>query len=229
MMKPGGKAYRADGALVGAGFVVIAGVAASIAVNHYTDRLESRVPAPKIAESLTQAEVAGAQLAAQSECLAEVMYYEARGEGVEGEKAVAEVVLQRTRNPNYPRTVCGVVYEGVVAGRKTGCQFSFACDGSVRRPRDMTVWPHVRLLAEKIMAGQVRLGGETGNAIAFHTIDVSPVWAGTMLKTTQIGRHVFYRFMPREALRQPVSATAPQASAEVQPQVQVSGAVGQGA
>ena len=172
MMKPGGIAYRADGALVGAGFVVIAGVAASIAVNHYTDRLSYRSSAVQAAVAEAPVEVAGARLAAQSECLAEVMYYEARGEGVEGEKAVAEVVLQRTRNKNYPGSVCGVVYDGVEPGRNTGCQFSFACDGSVRRPRDAEAWAHVHLLAEKIMAGQVRLAGETGNAIAFHTVDV---------------------------------------------------------
>jgi spore germination cell wall hydrolase CwlJ-like protein len=228
MMKPGWVAYRADGAVIGAAFVVIAGVASAIAVNHYTDR-SSRPAVAQAAPAESPVEVAGARLTAQSECLAEVMYYEARGEGVEGQKAVAEVVLQRTRNANYPRTVCGVVYDGVEPGRTKGCQFSFACDGSVHRPRDAEAWSRTQLLAEKIMAGQVRLGGETGNAIAFHTVDVNPVWAGTMLKTAQIGRHVFYRFMPREALRQPVSVSVPAVSGEVESQVQISGAVGEGA
>jgi spore germination cell wall hydrolase CwlJ-like protein len=169
--------------------------------------------------------------------LAEVLYYEARGEGIEGEKAVAEVVLQRTHNRNYPETVCGVVHEGVQEGRRD-CQFSFACDGSLRRPKERAAWTRMRMLAERIMSGAVKLGNATGRAIAYHSVDVTPVWADTMQKTAQIGNHVFYR-------PQAVASAAPirleglfqrsllpelgAASEEIQPQVQIAGAEGNGA
>lgn len=178
----------------------------------------------------------------QSECLAEALYYEARGEGTEGEKAVAEVVLQRTRDANYPHTICGVVYEGVQPNRKD-CQFSFACDGALRKPKERGTWEHVRVLAEKIVTGAVKLAGETGHAIAYHSVDVDPVWAGEMIETAQIGNHIFYR---RDPNRFAVSAAdaEPQREAdnglqkiqdisdgskEVHSEVQASNAVGQGA
>jgi hypothetical protein len=141
----------------------------------------------------------------QSECLAEALYYEARGEGTEGEKAVAEVVLQRTRDANYPHTICGVVYEGVQPNRKD-CQFSFACDGALRKPKERGTWQHVRLLADKIVSGAIKLAGETGHAIAYHSIDVDPAWADEMIETAQIGNHIFYR---RDRNRIAVNAAAP--------------------
>jgi spore germination cell wall hydrolase CwlJ-like protein len=195
---------------------------------------------------VTGSPVALAQMetAAEAECLAEVMYYEARGEGIEGEKAVAEVVLQRTRTTDYPSTVCGVAYDGVQPDRRD-CQFSFACDGTLRRPRDGHAWQRVRQLAEKILIGAVRLPGRTGHAVAYHNVDVTPAWAQTMLKTAQIGNHVFYR---RDPMAQARAAQADEAgltnisvptsvikpgmllgSEEIQPQIQASGAVGDGA
>ena len=183
--------------------------------------------------------------AAQAECRAEVMYYEARGEGIEGEKAVAEVVLQRTRDRDYPSTVCGVTYDGVQPDRRD-CQFSFACDGTLRRPKDRYAWQRVRLLAEKILTGMVRLTGQTGHAVAYHSVDVTPLWAQTMLKTAQIGNHVFYRRDPMAQARQqqggdqagltnisvPTSVIKPGmllGSEEIQPQIQTAGAMGDGA
>src|SRR5215831_13618645 len=82
-------------------------------------RLAARLAAATRYESMRRPSEAG--------CLAEAMYYEARGEGVEGQEAVAEVVLERTRDGNYPRTICAVVHEGVMPGRRD-CQFSYACD-----------------------------------------------------------------------------------------------------
>jgi hypothetical protein len=167
----------------------------------YTDELRARAALPDLV-SVTESPIAVANIAyaAQSECLAEVMYYEARGEGIAGEKAVAEVVLERTRNANYPKTVCGVVYDGVQPERRD-CQFSFACDGTLRRPKDAAAWTRVRALAEKILTGSVRLVDLTGHAIAYHSVDVAPVWAQTMLRTTQIGNHVFYRRDPNAQVR----------------------------
>lgn len=178
----------------------------------------------------------------QSECLAEVLYYEARGEGTEGEKAVAEVVLQRTRDAYYPHTICGVVYEGVQPDRKD-CQFSFACDGALRKPKERGAWQHVKLLADKILSGAVKLAGETGHAIAYHSVDVDPAWADEMVETTQIGNHIFYRRDPNRAAANAVEKVserqadyAPQkidditdGSKEVHSEVQTPDAVGQGA
>jgi hypothetical protein len=196
---------RADWALVGGVSLLILGIAPFVGVNLYSGRLAAPlapVEKPVRLALGSPVELAGAQLATESQCLAEVMYYEARGEGLNGQKAVAEVVLRRTHNKNYASTVCGVVHEGVQPGRKAGCQFSYACDGSVNKRREGEAWDQARLLAEKIMAGVVQLGNLTGNAIAYHSIGVSPPWSETMLKTAQIGNHIFYRFMPRDQVAQ---------------------------
>ena len=202
MMNGVGKAHRrADCALVGAvALIAVSGVMAR-EYTLYTDELRGRASLPDRV-AVTESPIAAANLehAAQSECLAEVMYYEARGEGLAGQKAVAEVVLQRTRDANYPKTVCGVVYDGVQHDRRD-CQFSFACDGTLRRPRDATAWERVRVLADKILSGSVRLANLTGHAIAYHSVDVAPAWAETMLRTAQIGNHVFYRRDPSPQLR----------------------------
>ena len=116
-----------------------------------------------------------------------------------GEEAVAEVVMERTHNRNFPATICGVVYEGVEKGRRD-CQFSFACDGAADRPKDRAAWRQVNMLAIRILSGAVKLSGLTDHAVAFHNADVTPAWAGTMEKTIQIGNHVFYRFAPHPLL-----------------------------
>jgi hypothetical protein len=237
MMNGVGSAHkRADFALLGAVSVLFLGIAPLAGINLYAERsVEPPMPTLKPLQIVlgSPAELAGAQLASEGGCLAEAMYYEARSEGVVGQKAVAEVVLRRTHNKNYARTVCGVVYEGVQEGRKAGCQFSFACDGSLLRPREGEAWDQARLLAEKIMAGSVRLGDATGHAIAYHTTEVNPPWASTMLKTTQIGKHIFYRFMGRDQVAQEISVTpasaVPTSSQNVQPKIKVLHAVGEGA
>src|SRR5215472_11947725 len=123
MMNGVGKAHRrADCALVGAvALVVVSGVLAR-EFTLYTDELRARASLPdRVAVTESPIAAANIEYAAQSECLAEAMYYEARGEGLSGEKAVAEVVLERTRSANYPKTVCGVVYDGVQPSRRD-CQ-----------------------------------------------------------------------------------------------------------
>jgi hypothetical protein len=145
-----------------------------------------------------------------------------------------------------------VAYDGVQPDRRD-CQFSFACDGTLRRPKDGYAWQRVRLLAEKILIGAVRLSGQTGHAVAYHNVDVTPFWAQTMLKTAQIGNHVFYRRDPlaQARLQQaqeedaaahgqagvtnvyvPASVMKPGmlfGSEEIQSQIQAAGAVGDGA
>lgn len=128
-------------------------------------------------------------------CLAEAMYYEARGEGRSGQEAIAEVVFHRMRAPGYPHSICGVVYQG--AGNGHGCQFSFACNGKLQEPKTAAAWYRARTLAAKIMAGVVPLGDITGDAISFHAADVQPEWADRLEKTIQIGNHVFYRAAAR--------------------------------
>jgi spore germination cell wall hydrolase CwlJ-like protein len=192
--------HRADGALMVAVSFVILGVGPLVGFNMFAETFpqvfaQAPVSAPAVESPV---ETASARLAVESQCLAEAMYHEARSEGVDGQKAVAEVVLQRTRNGNYGNTVCAVVYEGIEPGR-LDCQFSFACDGSMDRPREPAVWQETKLLAEKIMTGQVKLADRTQRAIAYHTIDVKPYWSDRMHKTVQIGNHIFYRFAPRHA------------------------------
>ena len=127
----------------------------------------------------------------EERCLAEAMYYEARGEGVEGERAIAEVVFHRMKARGYPHSLCGVVYQGVGSGR--GCQFSFACNGKMQQTKNWSAWVRAKRLAVRIVSGAEQLGNETADAISFHAIDVEPEWGDHLVKTIQIGNHVFYR------------------------------------
>jgi len=124
------------------------------------------------------------------ECLTQAAYYEARGEGADGMRAVAQVVLNRARHPAFPKSVCGVVFQG--AGRRVGCQFSFTCDGSMRAPVNRVAWNRARTIASAALSGSVYAG--VGNATHFHTTGVSPSWRNSLLRVSQVGSHVFYRF-----------------------------------
>jgi hypothetical protein len=125
------------------------------------------------------------------ECLTAAVYYEARGEGEAGMQAVAQVVLNRARHPLFPHSVCGVVYQG--AAQRT-CQFSFTCDGSMRRSREPGAWERSRRVAARALGGFVM--ASVGNATHFHTTGVAPGWRG-MLRVSQVGSHIFYRFAGR--------------------------------
>lgn len=124
------------------------------------------------------------------ECLTQAVYYEARGEGRNGMRAVAQVVLNRVRHPAFPKSVCGVVFQG--AGRRTGCQFSFTCNGSMRGNVNRAAWDRARAIASSALSGSVY--GEVGNATHFHTTAVSPQWRSSLIRVTQVGDHLFYRF-----------------------------------
>jgi spore germination cell wall hydrolase CwlJ-like protein len=136
------------------------------------------------------ADMAMAQLLAEHRCLSEVMYYEARGEGTEGQMAVAEVVFHRLRHGHYGHSICGVVYEGADTA---SCQFSFACHGAMAERKSPVAWHNTEILAARILAGQVALRDTTGDATHFHAVSVTPDWADNMERTVQIGNHVFYR------------------------------------
>jgi spore germination cell wall hydrolase CwlJ-like protein len=123
-------------------------------------------------------------------CLTQGIYYEAALEPTEGQEAVAQVILNRVRDPNYPNSVCGVVFEG--AERTTGCQFSFTCDGALAQAPVGWAWNRARLVAERALAGAV--SARVGTATHYHADYVHPWWAPTLNKLTQIGAHIFYRW-----------------------------------
>jgi spore germination cell wall hydrolase CwlJ-like protein len=124
------------------------------------------------------------------DCLTRAAYYEARGEGRDGMRAVTQVVLNRVRHGAFPNSVCGVVYQG--AGRRTGCQFSFTCDGSMRGRVNQTAWNRAREVASSALSGSVHAG--VGTATHFHTTAVSPRWRHSLVRVNQVGDHIFYRF-----------------------------------
>src|SRR5947209_6602799 len=133
------------------------------------------------------------KMLAEERCLAEAMYYEARGEGEAGERAIAEVVFHRTKARGYPHSLCGVVFQGAGSGSGRGCQFSFACNGEMLHARNPGAWARAKRLAVRILSGVEQLGNETADAIPFHAVDVEPGWDDHLVRTIQIGNHIFYR------------------------------------
>lgn len=124
------------------------------------------------------------------DCLTAAIYYEAASESDTGQRAVAQVVLNRVRHPAYPKSVCGVVYEG--SERRTGCQFSFTCDGSLARKPSRSGWDRARGIALAALAGYVERS--VGTATHYHTSWVVPYWAWSLDKITMVGAHIFYRW-----------------------------------
>jgi hypothetical protein len=124
------------------------------------------------------------------DCLTAAIYYEAASESMTGQRAVAQVVLNRMRHPAYPKSICGVVYEG--SERQTGCQFSFTCDGSLARTPSRTGWDRARGIALAALSGYVERS--VGTATHYHTTWVVPYWAWSLDKITLVGAHIFYRW-----------------------------------
>ncbi|MEQ1752685.1 MAG: cell wall hydrolase [Micropepsaceae bacterium] len=124
-------------------------------------------------------------------CLSTAIYFEARSESAIGQKAVAEVVIARTRVPGRPRSICGVVYEG--SKRHSGCQFSFTCDGIADRVHDWGSWREAQKIAANVMRTGGKLNPVAGGATFYHADYVSPGWASRMVKVAEIGTHIFYR------------------------------------
>lgn len=122
-------------------------------------------------------------------CLTAAIYYEAGMEGPAGQRAVAQVVLNRLRHPDYPKSVCGVVFQG--SERPTGCQFTFACDGSLARAPTVAGWRRARLVAEAALDGEV--DPQVGHATHYHAVYVVPYWSPGLLKVATIGPHIFYQ------------------------------------
>jgi len=126
---------------------------------------------------------------AEENCLAKAVYFEARSESELGQLAVAKVILNRVKDPNYPKTICCVVYQG--SDRRNSGQFSFACDGVADDVKNQAAWDHSKLIAQKAIAGDqtIRIIGAATN---YHADYVSPKWAKDMRKLIKIGRHIFY-------------------------------------
>ncbi len=131
--------------------------------------------------------------AEERKCLAQAIYFEAGTESRIGQMAVADVVLNRVKHPAYPDSICGVVYEG--SHRKTGCQFTFTCDGALKRPVNRRRFEAAEELAGAILAG-LRVPASR-NATHYHADYVEPSWAAALTPTATIGAHKFYRFPRR--------------------------------
>jgi spore germination cell wall hydrolase CwlJ-like protein len=122
-------------------------------------------------------------------CLTQAVYYEAGYEPIEGRRAVAQVVLNRMRHPAFPKSVCGVVYQG-----STGavCQFSFVCDGALYRRPSQSAWNESEVVAEAALDGYVERS--VGEATHYHADYVAPRWAPMLAKVAKLGTHIFYRW-----------------------------------
>lgn len=143
------------------------------------------------------------------DCLTQAVYYEAASEGFAGGQAVAQVVLNRVRHRGFPNTVCGTVYQG--SDRTTGCQFTFACDGSLARIVLPVLWARSRKIAGNALAG--RVFAAIGQSTHYHADYVLPYWADSLDKVAVIGRHIFYRLRglsgSRGAFGQPYAGAEP--------------------
>jgi hypothetical protein len=122
------------------------------------------------------------------ECLTQAIYYEARSQSDDGQRAVAQVVLNRVRHPAYPSSVCGVVYQG--SHRVTGCQFTFTCDGSLFAGIEPGAWERARRIATAALRGSVYR--PVGLALNYHTLAIRPYWAPSLVQQAVIGSHIFY-------------------------------------
>jgi spore germination cell wall hydrolase CwlJ-like protein len=134
--------------------------------------------------------LSGPARAKSERCLAEAIYFEARGEPERGQKAVAQVVMNRVFSGFYPDNVCGVVYQN--AHRRLACQFTFACDGIPDRVREPEMWTQAKRIARDTLDGKIWLP-EIGKATHYHANYVHPWWVRTMRKHKKIGVHIFYR------------------------------------
>ena len=122
-------------------------------------------------------------------CLSEALYFEARGEQIEGQIAVADVIINRKNSRQFPGTICGVVSEG--AHKRHACQFSYNCDGKLELIYDKKTYRRIVKLSSMILNGA--FSDVTNGATFFHASEVSPSWSKKFKKTRKIGRHIFYK------------------------------------
>jgi spore germination cell wall hydrolase CwlJ-like protein len=159
--------------------------AAAISLAIPTSRLSNPAAAPFVMDATVPDDRPRAQT-----CLSMAIYYEAASESENGQAAVAQVVLNRLRHPMFPKTVCGVVFQG--SQLPTGCQFTFTCDGSLSRRPSVAGWARAWRLAGRALDGYVET--DVGLATHYHTIWVTPYWQSSVVKVAQIGAHAFFRW-----------------------------------
>jgi spore germination cell wall hydrolase CwlJ-like protein len=129
---------------------------------------------------------------AEENCLARAVYFEARSESEMGQLAVAKVILNRVKSPDYPNTICGVVYQG--SNRRNSCQFSFACDGQPDDVKQPEAWLNSKRVAQRALAGDSIIMKKLGsNVVNYHADYVRPKWSRAMRRAVKIGRHIFYK------------------------------------
>lgn len=160
------------------------------------------------------------------DCLTAAVYYEARSQSDDGQRAVAQVVLNRVRDRAFPASVCGVVYQG--AHRASGCQFSFTCDGSMTGRRDPASWAHAQQIATDALSGTVY--APVGSATFYHANYVQPWWAASMDRIATVGAHIFYRWRGRLegalAFRQAYAGIEPSLTGRTTPAATIPAAAG---
>lgn len=128
-------------------------------------------------------------LARAVDCLAAATWYEA-GDDAKGQRAVAQVIINRARHPAFPGSICGVVFQG--SERRTGCQFTFTCDGALARTPSPPAWQRARNIAAAALSGEVY--EPVGYATHYHADYVVPYWASSLDKIAMVGAHIFYRW-----------------------------------
>ncbi|MGQ0660456.1 cell wall hydrolase [Sphingosinicella sp.] len=151
--------------------------------------LATAMPNPAWARDGAAAPFTAGRDPAALECLTQAIYYEARNQSDDGQRAVAQVVLNRSRHPNYPSSICGVVFQG--SERSTGCQFSFTCDGSMNGGIDERAWARAERIAAAALRGSVYR--PVGLALNYHTTAILPYWAPSLVQQAVVGDHIFYR------------------------------------
>lgn len=132
---------------------------------------------------------------AEWRCLSEALYFEARGETVKGQFAVAEVIMNRVKSTRFPGSLCGVIHQGT--GKKYGCQFTYTCDGYKEVIAEPKAFSRVSKVARAILDG--KSPALTDGATHYHTTAVRPRWSRVYTKTARIGQHLFYRHTWRSA------------------------------
>jgi spore germination cell wall hydrolase CwlJ-like protein len=144
-------------------------------------------------------------------CMSLAVYYEAGSESLNGQHAVAQVVINRMRHPAWPHSICGVVFQG--SERSTGCQFTFTCDGALRKPPSGRRWRASQSVAYAALTGYVQ--ADVGLATHYHTDWVAPKWAPSLKKLTKIGTHIFYTWKGKGGT--PIAFTTSYAGKEAWP------------
>jgi len=144
-------------------------------------------------------------------CLTAALYYEAASESDDGMRGVAQVVLNRTRHPSFPGSVCGVVFQG--SQRAIVCQFTFACDGAMARAPNRATWSRASRIAAEALAG--RVFPAVGLATHYHTQAVWPSWGKSLVMTNIVGAHIFHRWRGRWGM--PAAFSRPYSGREPQP------------